>query len=588
MLQNSSGTAAEQFNLLRTLSTELIKNVEGRLQTDSYGEQRILEKSRNREEAMREIKLCRRKALLQTAKCDHLCFNFDMCDFIYYEIADYLKLPDLVALTSTCRKASNLLGGYRIDHDRYNAGTYSWMQRCRILNSNAKYHILLGGVHEKNSPISTMVTCMKDRFLVVGGYDGNISIWETTDTNDLNPDPASRVIFPTCRKVLRAHDGWVMNLVEISSSLIASFGKDGSVKIWCIAKIVGVNCNDSLYDTHIHITAIRKAAEPKSRRHKSFLSCIWGFMDLKTINHDESTKRVKYMPTKTPPNYRLYNGVLVERIEPLTDIKRNPEHVMGICPPNSSLHSEGFIDNYKIVPLVDHTREKISIETIESNRFTSILSSYQRLVVQINTGISNMNASEGDYEVKAITALKDGTVIGISNKGKDISVLKVTKWVSAYRPTFDGGRFRHICPLPNEDFIVSKIYRNRVILHFFRKVEDITAPLSNYSRQMNFQVLNDVDVSSMLALDNRYLLIGGMDRSLYLYDLIAESMVGKICKAHSSFVTSLSYLPTLGYIVSGSLDGSIRFTNLCAFGSIELTDRKKDDNDYDTPSTAII
>jgi len=556
MLQNSGGIAGEQVKLLQLLSTELIKNIEGRLQTDVYSEERILKESLNEAEAMKKIKRGRRNALLVTPRCNRLHFNFDMCNEMYYEIASYLELRDLIALTTTCRKSADVFQGYRFNIDCFSPATYSWFQRCKIFQNSATCHTVLGNVHERNSPISCMITCLRDRFFVVGGYDGNISIWES------NADPTCSV-FPTCRKMVKAHDGWILNLTKISSSVFASSSSDGSVKLWCVESILGINCEEGASSNAIVTTVVKERGKSK---------LTW--MNVIPCLHTRA-KCAIYMPTDAPPNCRLYNGVSVEKKDPLATIKTTSELVEGICSVDSTLFvagSEGSLTKHRVIPTIAFDNDTMASNESKPNKLSVVLS---RMFTTMHSGISHTNET-GDFNLTNITALNDGMLVGISRKGINISVFNGKKWVTAYS-TGGGYILKSICALPSGGFTV---WSKRGDCLIFRDVDRTPFYPSMIMRSIEFK---SVEISATFALDDRYIVLGSMDHSLSLYDLQAAQMVGTIRKAHSGFVTSITYLPGTRCIVSGGLDGSIRVTRLDFFGSIELISGTDDNNSDSSP-----
>lgn len=556
MLQNSGGMAGERVKLLQLLSTELTKNIEGRLQTDAYSEERILKDSLSKEEAMKKIKRGRRNALLVTPRYNRLHFNFDMCNEMYYEIASYLELRDLIAFTTTCRKSADVLQGYRFNIDRFSPATYSWFQRCKIFQSSATCHAVLGNVHERESPISCMITCLRDRVFVVGGYDGNISIWES------NPDPKCSV-FPTCRKMVKAHDGWILNLTKISSSVFASSSSDGSIKFWCVESMLGIKCEEGAYSNTIETTVM------KEERGKSKLT----WMNVIPRLHARA-KCTIYMPTYAPPKCRLYNGVSVEKKDPLATIKAPSELVEGICSVDSALFvagSKGSLTKHRVMPTIAFDNDTMASKESKPNKLSVVLS---RMFTTRHSGISYANEIE-NFKLTNITALNDGMLVGISRNGIDISVFEGDKWVTAYST---GGRhhlLKSICALPSGGFTVWSSRGTGLIF------DDVDRTPFNPGMVVHLVKSKSVEISATFALDDRYIVLGSMDHSLSLFDLQAAQMVGTIPKAHSSFVTSITYLSDTRCIVSGGLDGSIRVTRLDFFGHIELS-RGTDDNNNDS------
>jgi len=412
MLQNSVDMTEDRLQLLQLLSTELIK-VEDRLQTDPYSEGRILRESISKEKAIKKIKRGRRNALLVTPRCNRR-FNFDMCNEIYHEIANYLELRDLIAFTATCSKAAHALQGYRLNIDRFCPVTYSWFQRCKIFPNIPLDHTLLGNVHEGDAPISSVITCLEDRFLVVGGYDGNISIWESNADSTCN-------LLPTCRKMVKAHNGWILSLTKVSSSIFASSGSDGSIKIWCVESILDINYEEGTCGNTIETTVMKERA--KSER-KINIPCL-----------GIRAKSTNYMFTETPPNYRLYNGVSVEKKDPLVSIQAFPEHVDKISCVNFTLFvagSKGSLIKHRIVPTtIDHAAKELEPDP-EPYKLSFFLSRCRKIFKSIINEISCKTMEEESCKMRHVTALNDGKLVGISRNGRDIVVFEGDTWVTAY------------------------------------------------------------------------------------------------------------------------------------------------------------
>ena len=556
--------------LLSKLSQDLIKNVEGRLHTDAYDEKRILDACQSKEEAMKKIKSCRRLGL----KSKSLRFNFDMCHFLYYEIASYLELSDWFALTSTCRKANDLLHGYRIQQDRYNPGTYTWMQRCRILLSNSMNHAILGGVHERHSPISASVTCtvMNCKYMVLAGYDGNISIWEFPSSFiELNVKTDTWDIFPTCRKIIKAHDGWCLHMINISPSLIATAGADGSVKIWCIESILDATKSNNIIN--IKETVL---TEPMPKVVEScFLRLFKCFDFMFRWQKKDILPLPAPIPMETVSNRSLYNGVTTEKLHPVATITTSSKPVIGMsCRCNSLFVSceDGWTSEFKMessgISSDDDNCNRSSLEGYGQFRITTKCS---LTLVSPSASINNKR-QRGNFQLKSLTTLTGGEVVGISDFGRQINFLQDNKWVTLFPKQSSNhigrsGKFKLLCPLPSGELLVTEDSSTTTSLIHFRKSKSNAKELDpDYGRHERVSKL----ISCLLALDDRYIIIGCINRSLVLFDILLGSEVGAIQNAHSGTVTTLIYLPESRCIASGGIDGSIRLTKLHVFGLIEL------------------
>merc|ERR1711916_248903 len=378
-----------------------------------------------------------------------------------------------------------------------------------------------------------------------GGYDGNISIWESNADSTCN-------LLPTCRKMVKAHNGWILSLTKVSSSVFASSGSDGSIKIWCVESILDINYEEGTCGNTIETTVIKERT--KSGR-KINIPCL-----------GIRAKSANYMFTETPPNYRLYNGVSVEEKDPLVSIQAFPEHVEKIACVNSTLFvagSKGSLIKYRIVPTItiDHKAKELEHDP-EPYKLSFFLSRCRKIFKSILHEISCKTMEGENCEMRHVTALNDGKLVGISRNGRDIVVFEGDTWVTAYsidRPTIP----TMICALPSGGFIVCL---QRGSMYVFRDIgstpflPDVGGP---------HWISSNVQTSAVFALDDRYIVIGAVDCSLSLYDLQTRK-VRTIRRAHSSFVTSIAYLSDSKCIISGSLDGSIRFTRLDSFGPVEF------------------